>query len=109
MSDPRWRPEWDEDTTVDERGGSRGPRRFRVLLHNDDYTTMDFVVHVLVEVFHKSRAAATQTMLEVHHKGVGVAGVYTFELAESKVYQVTTLARDNSMPLRCTMEPEEDA
>ncbi|MFP5239343.1 MAG: ATP-dependent Clp protease adapter ClpS [Acidobacteriota bacterium] len=84
----------------------REPRKFRVLLHNDDYTTMEFVVHVLKAVFNKSDADATQIMLAVHKNGTGVCGVYTAEMAETKVVSVRQLARQNGYPLKCTMEEE---
>lgn len=80
------------------------PHMFKVLLHNDDYTTMEFVVYVLQAVFHRSESDAVQIMLHVHKNGLGVAGVYTREVAETKVAQVESLARDNEFPLRCTME-----
>ena len=96
----------DEDTDLRERQKTRKPRRYRVLLHNDDFTTMDFVVDVLTDFFHKTRTEATQIMLEVHRKGVGVAGVYTYDVAQTKVTQVTERARSEGMPLKCTMEPE---
>lgn len=83
------------------------PPLYRVLLHNDNYTTRDFVVAVLREVFHKSEPEAVQIMLHVHYNGVGVAGVYTFEVAETKVKTVEKLARENEFPLRLSMEPEE--
>ena len=82
------------------------PRMFRVILHNDDYTTMDFVVSVLKDVFHRSDAEAVHIMLKVHHTGYGVAGVYTRELAETRIDRVHELARQNQHPLRCSMEPE---
>ena len=94
------------DAAVRERRRTRRPRRYRVLLHNDDFTTMDFVVDVLTDFFHKTRTEATQIMLEVHRKGVGVAGVYTYDVAQTKVTQVTERARSEGMPLKCTMEPE---
>jgi len=75
-----------------------------VLLHNDDYTTMEFVVMVLQDVFHKTAAAATQIMLHVHRNGIGVAGVYTYEVAETKVAIVEAMARQHEFPLKCTME-----
>jgi len=82
------------------------PRHYRVLLLNDDYTTMEFVVSILMNVFHHSRERAFEIMLKVHHEGAGVAGIYTFEVAETKVTKVTELARQSEFPLRCTMEPE---
>ena len=82
------------------------PRLYRVLLHNDDYTTMQFVVEVLMVVFNKSMEAATLIMLNVHQKGVGLCGVYPFEIAETKVNTVNTLARENGFPLKCSMEQE---
>jgi len=80
------------------------PPLYKVLLHNDDYTTMEFVVHVLQSVFNHEEAEATQIMLHVHRKGVGVAGVYAYEVAETKIEQVHALAREHEFPLRCGME-----
>ncbi|HOX14335.1 MAG TPA: ATP-dependent Clp protease adapter ClpS [Spirochaetia bacterium] len=80
------------------------PEEFRVILLNDDYTTMEFVVAVIMTVFHKGLAEATRIMLDVHKKGRGVVGVYPFDIAATKVDQVHTLARDNGYPLKCTME-----
>ena len=80
------------------------PRRWKVLLHNDDYTTMEFVVWVLQAVFHHDETSATQIMLHVHRTGLGVAGVYTREVAETRVSQVEALAREHEFPLRCSME-----
>ncbi len=80
------------------------PSRFKVLLHNDDYTTMDFVVMVLQAVFNKDMETATEIMLNVHKKGVGVAGIYTRDVAETKVAMVHELSRKNEHPLKCTME-----
>jgi ATP-dependent Clp protease adaptor protein ClpS len=77
-----------------------------VLLHNDDYTTMEFVVHVLVTHFHRTETQATHIMLQIHHKGLGVAGVYPRDEAETKVAQVTEEARDSGMPLNLSTEPE---
>lgn len=92
------------DTALEERQELRRPRRWRVLLHNDDYTTMEFVVQVLQSVFHRSHADATQIMLHIHKNGLGVAGVYTHEVAETKVAIVEAMARQHEFPLRCTME-----
>jgi ATP-dependent Clp protease adaptor protein ClpS len=82
------------------------PSLYRVLLHNDDFTTMDFVVDILESVFNMGQAQALRVMLAVHAQGVGLAGVYTFEIAEMKVSQVMGLAQANEFPLLCTMEPE---
>jgi ATP-dependent Clp protease adaptor protein ClpS len=80
------------------------PPLYKVLLHNDDYTTMDFVVDILITVFHKSEAEAEKIMLNVHKKGVGICGVYPYELAETKVETVTALAKNSGFPLKSTME-----
>jgi ATP-dependent Clp protease adaptor protein ClpS len=91
---------------VERRPRVERPRRFRVLLHNDDFTAMDFVVRILIEHFHKPPAEATQVMLQVHHQGVGVAGVYPRDVAETKIVEVTAEARAHGMPLLLTAEPE---
>lgn len=91
---------------TERRARAKRPRRYKVLLHNDDYTTMEFVVRVLVEHFHKSPPEATHVMLQVHTKGVGVAGVYPKEVAETKVAEVTAEARAAGMPLLLTIEAE---
>lgn len=83
------------------------PPMYRVLLHNDDYTTREFVVEVLKQVFRKSEPEAVQVMLHVHHNGVGVAGIYTYEVAEMKVRSVELLARKREFPLLLTIEPED--
>jgi ATP-dependent Clp protease adaptor protein ClpS len=83
------------------------PTLYKVLLHNDNYTTREFVVAVLKEVFHKSESDAVQIMLHVHNSGTGVAGVYTYEVAETKVKTVERLARENEFPLRLSLEPED--
>lgn len=80
------------------------PEEYRVILLNDDFTTMEFVVSVLMLVFHKDLAAATRIMMDVHRKGRGVVGTYTFDIATTKINQVHTMARENGFPLRCTME-----
>ena len=79
---------------------------YRVLLLNDDYTPMEFVVYVLEAIFNKSRDEATQIMLHVHQNGLGLCGVYTYEVAETKVAQVVDSARRNQHPLQCTMEKD---
>jgi len=95
-------------TEVKPQKKLKRPRLFRVLLHNDDYTTREFVVHVLHTVFHLGEQAAVRIMLHVHHNGVGVAGVFTREVAESKIQRVERLAHEHEFPLRLTMEPEEE-
>jgi ATP-dependent Clp protease adaptor protein ClpS len=94
----------DVDSRTDQQ--VREPSMYRVLLHNDDYTTMEFVVEILMMVFNRPLEQATRIMLNVHHKGIGVCGVYPFEVAETKVETVIRLARENGHPLKCTMEKE---
>ena len=83
---------------------TKRPNLYRVLLLNDDYTPMEFVVHVLERFFNKNREEATRIMLHVHRRGVGVCGVYTYEVAETKVTQVMDFARKHQHPLQCVME-----
>ena len=90
--------EADEDVTE--------PPLYKVLLHNDDFTTKAFVVEILMAIFNKSLEEATQLMWHVHKIGVGVCGIYTFEVAETKIKQVTTLARESGFPLKLSMEEE---
>jgi len=80
------------------------PTKYKVLLHNDDYSTMDFVVDILMSVFHKNINQAEEIMINIHKSGKAVCGIYTFEIAETKVYQVKELARSNGFPLLATME-----
>jgi len=80
------------------------PRMYRVLLHNDHYTTMDFVVEVLMSVFHKPAAEATKIMLDVHKKGWGVCGIYSYDIASTKIARVHCMSRQREFPLRCSME-----
>jgi ATP-dependent Clp protease adaptor protein ClpS len=82
------------------------PPLYKVLLHNDDFTTMEFVVEILMHVFSKSPEDATKIMLNVHKKGIGLCGVYSYEIAETKVDRVHFLAREHGFPLRCSMERE---
>lgn len=100
----RFLPETKEESNVRADYESDEPPMYKVLLHNDDYTTMEFVVHVLMLIFRKSVEESTQIMLNVHRKGVGLCGVFPFEVAETKVTAVTRLARENGHPLKCTME-----
>jgi ATP-dependent Clp protease adaptor protein ClpS len=93
------------ETTQKEK--LKRPPLYKVLLHNDNYTTMEFVVAVLREVFMKSEPEAYAIMLNVHKSGIGVAGVYTYEIAETKIRTTERLAREQEFPLRLSMEPEE--
>jgi ATP-dependent Clp protease adaptor protein ClpS len=96
----------DDELAVDEtKPKLKRPPLYKVVLLNDDYTPMDFVVHVLEAFFSLPRDKATQVMLQVHTQGKGVCGVYTREIAETKVHQVNTFSRDNQHPLLCTLEP----
>ena len=119
-SPPLWypiRPPGQGDGDSGDRGAGTGivtktrpktkkPSLYKVLILNDDYTPMEFVVHVLERFFAKPREEAVQIMLHVHRHGVGICGVYTFEVAETKVAQVIELARRHQHPLQCTMEKE---
>ncbi len=109
--------EWPAETAQGDDEGKTGlitktrpktkkPSLYKVLLLNDDYTPMEFVVHVLERFFNKGREDATRIMLHVHHKGVGICGVYTYEVAETKVAQVMDFSRQHQHPLQCTMEKE---
>lgn len=88
------------------RPKTKKPSMYKVLLLNDDYTPMEFVVHILERFFNKNRQEATDIMLHVHRRGVGICGIYTYEVAETKVAQVMDFARANEQPLQCTMEKE---
>jgi ATP-dependent Clp protease adaptor protein ClpS len=85
---------------------TKKPSMYKVLMLNDDYTPMEFVVHVLEQFFSKNREEATRIMLHVHQRGVGVCGVFTYEVAETKVTQVIDYARQHQHPLQCTLEKE---
>ena len=98
--------EHDEAVVTESQHKLKKPPLYKVLLHNDDYTTMDFVVFILRTVFHRSENDAIRIMLQVHNQGVGVAGVYSYEIAETKVAKVTSLAREYEYPLLCTMQEE---
>lgn len=104
MSEPLTGDRYDSELL--EKNEVREPRKYKVLLHNDDYTTMDFVVEVLVRVFRKNEAQATAIMMAVHQQGYGVCGVYTAEVAETKVDLVHRLAKSAGFPLKCSMEGE---
>ena len=88
------------------RARTKKPSMYKVLLLNDDYTPMEFVVHVLERFFSRGRDDATRIMLHVHQRGMGICGVYTFEVAETKVAQVIDFSRQNEHPLQCTMEKD---
>lgn len=88
------------------RPKTKKPAMYKVLILNDDYTPMEFVVHILERFFSKNRQEATDIMLHVHRRGVGICGIFTFEVAETKVAQVMDFARANEQPLQCTMEKE---
>ena len=107
MAEPRFR----ESTLTESRSDQRlqPPRLWRVLLHNDDYTTQDFVVWVLESIFHKPRGEAFSIMMSVHRSGMGIAGVYTHDVAETKMKTTRQLAEEHEFPLLVTMEPEVDA
>ena len=96
--------EYDEQLATKTRHKIKPPQSYKVLLHNDNYTTMEFVVFVLESVFNKSLAEATQIMFHVHENGVGVCGSYSFEVAETKVESVHGLAKEYEYPLQATME-----
>ncbi len=93
-------------TATKDRAKVEKARRFKVLFHNDDYTTMEFVVLVLMKFFFKTQTESTQIMLSIHHKGHGVAGIYPRDIAETKVHKVMDFAKENGMPLLVTAEPE---
>lgn len=93
-------------TFVEDESKVEIPRLYKVVLHNDDYTPMDFVVQILMSVFKKDEISATQIMLNVHNLGRGICGVYTYEIAETKVARVHQLAEQNEYPLQASMEAE---
>ncbi|HXH38699.1 MAG TPA: ATP-dependent Clp protease adaptor ClpS [Thermoanaerobaculia bacterium] len=97
--------ELDEAPVAESEEKTDEPTLFKVLLHNDDYTTMEFVVWVLEAVFNMPEEQAIQVMLNVHIQGVGVAGIYTYEVAEMKVEKTIALAREQEFPLLATLEP----
>ncbi len=103
---PRRQPNPQGDVEVVERHEARTPRRYHVVFHNDDYTTMEFVIMALLTLFDKSEAEAMEIMLAVHHRGYGIVGSYTRDEAETKAEQTMELARQHGQPLRVTTEPE---
>ena len=105
MSDSQLQP-GDELVVQEAKPRLQRPPLYKVILLNDDYTPMEFVVVVLQRFFRKTREEATRIMLHVHQKGIGICGVYTREVAETKVRQVMMFSSENQHPLQCTMEPE---
>src|SRR5437763_10176809 len=105
---PKEKPSEEGDTAVatEKKSKPQKPKLWKVILHNDDFTTMEFVIHVLEVVFNKIPAEAQDLMLQVHHRGMYVAGVYTYEIAETKVNTVEQMARAAEFPFLSTMEPE---
>jgi ATP-dependent Clp protease adaptor protein ClpS len=99
-------PEIEEEVISEVKDEVDEPPMYKVLLHNDDYTTMEFVVEILMLVFNKPPEEAVEIMLNVHQKGIGICGVYTYEVSETKVNTVHSLAREYGFPLKCTMEEE---
>ncbi|HOV34130.1 MAG TPA: ATP-dependent Clp protease adaptor ClpS [Candidatus Hydrogenedens sp.] len=95
-----------QDSQVKDEDVVKHPKLYRVLLHNDHYTTMDFVVYILQDIFNKPHDEAVTIMLKVHREGVGVAGVYVRTVAEAKVETVHKIAKENGFPLRCSISPE---
>jgi ATP-dependent Clp protease adaptor protein ClpS len=96
----------EEGVVTEQKPRLKKPPLYKVLLHNDNFTTMDFVVFILRTVFQRSETDAVRVMLLVHNQGVGIAGVYTYEIAEAKVAKVTTLAREHEFPLLASVEEE---
>jgi ATP-dependent Clp protease adaptor protein ClpS len=96
--------QYESETAVQERVKTQKPKMYQVILLNDDFTTMEFVVHILETIFLKSPAEAMQIMLQVHKSGKGVAGIFSKQIAEAKIDQVHQIARSEGFPLRCTME-----
>jgi ATP-dependent Clp protease adaptor protein ClpS len=95
---------FESDLNVKSAEEVKTPRMYRVLMHNDHYTTMDFVVEVLIKVFHKTAAEATRIMLEIHNKGMGICGVYTYDIAVTKISRVHQMAKMKNFPLKCSFE-----
>jgi ATP-dependent Clp protease adaptor protein ClpS len=96
--------DYDRGISLASKQSVKKPDMYRVLLHNDHYTTMEFVVDILMKVFHMSAAKANEIMLDVHRKGIGVCGVYTYDIAVTKVEAVHLMAKEKQFPLRCSYE-----
>lgn len=102
----RDRMEQDSDVVTLDKDKLKRPHLYKVLLHNDDYTTMDFVVLVLQKFFNMTYQEAEKVMLKVHYEGIGICGIYTYEIAETKRVKVSQYAKENKHPLLCTIERE---
>ncbi len=96
----------DQGVVLEQKKKVQQPKRFKVILLNDDYTSMEFVVFILERIFHKSPQQAFSLMMSIHETGSGIAGVYSFEIAEMKIATVTELARKNDYPLHCVLEED---
>ena len=105
-NDKRGRTDPSTGVVVKAKPKTKKPSMYKVLMLNDDYTPMEFVVHILERFFDKNRQEATRIMLHVHRRGVGICGVYTYEVAETKVTQVMDFARQHQHPLQCTLEKD---
>ncbi|MEO1171765.1 MAG: ATP-dependent Clp protease adaptor ClpS [Myxococcota bacterium] len=103
-----WQPVEEGDVATETEKKLKRPKLYKVLLHNDDYTTMEFVVMVLMRIFHHSESEAMHIMLHVHNHGVGTAGIFTYEMAETKAQKTMELAREHQYPLRTSVEPAVD-
>jgi ATP-dependent Clp protease adaptor protein ClpS len=101
---PKNLPETQEVAEVGTEHKVQEPAMYKVLLHNDDYTTMEFVVYILMVVFRRTIEDAKRIMLNVHRQGIGVCGIYTYEVAETKADTVVQMARENGYPLKCSLE-----
>jgi ATP-dependent Clp protease adaptor protein ClpS len=101
---PKRRNEFEELAVAESKEKLEKPSLYKVLLHNDNFTTMEFVVYVLVMIFNKPEDEAFRIMLQVHNEGIGIAGVYTFEIAETKAQKVMELAREQEYPLMCSVQ-----
>ena len=97
--------EFESDVISKEDISTNKPRTYNVIIYNDDYTTMDFVISILETIFHHPKALATKLMQKVHNTGKAVAGTYVFEIAETKCSEAIAMARENGHPLKCTVEP----
>jgi ATP-dependent Clp protease adaptor protein ClpS len=105
--DPKHQESEQEELGLEEKKQTKRPRRYQVVFHNDDYTTMEFVVHALMKFFGKTGSEATHIMLNVHHRGYGIVDVFPRDVAETKATQVTEYARQHGHPLKVTAEPED--